>query len=254
MSGTSNRDVKFNTITAHSGPIQDIAKCGYHKVMHNPATESSAIVTGTMRIAEAALDIAAMTGTSHVVAGYDFLIISGTQNSAQQFIHESKLQMTNTGTTTHIGMYKPAIDVIDGTIATLAMLDCEMSLAGINGAVTTCYSVYSPDTDKVMLQNGGLITDSVTLIDDYILDKNDSGNTFLMLAGTTKTITAPSSLPDGFSCHIMQGDANQVTIAASGGNTIFNKETQTKTGKAYAVVTLRQISSTITSLSGETGA
>jgi len=251
----TNKDIDDNDASAFAGTIESTAKCGTHKIIHTPATASGNILTGTMRIAEADLTTAAMTGSSHLIAGYDYLkIVGGSNNSVQQFVHESKMTMTNTGTTTNVSFYKPAIDAIDGTITNLKMIDLEMDITGISGAVTTPYAIYSPDTDKHALIKGGVVTRAETLVDNYTLTPNDSGCHFLMFAGTTKTITAPTTLPEGFTCTIMQGDANQVTVAASGGNTIFNKESHTKTEKTYAIVTVTQYTSTVTSLSGETGA
>jgi len=250
-----NKDIDFDDHAAFSGSLEDIAKCGIHRITHTPASASEAIFTGTMRMAELNLD-SPMQGSGHGIAGFDYLLITGTADSVQQFVHEAKLKMSNTGTTGSVSFYKPAIDSIDGTIVNLKMIDCELDLSGISGAITNKYSVYSPDTDKIMLQKGGLLTHAGVLVDNYILTDNDSGNTFLMFAGAAKTITIPSTLSAGFKCTIIQGDANQITFAASGGNTVFNKDAYTKSEKMHAVCHINIVTSGgggAGYLSGDTG-
>jgi len=245
-----------DTDTSFAGAIEDTARLGYCKNSMAPSGNSTNISFASVDWTEVDTTSGNITGAGHGGATMSYMSFKGSGTVAQSFIHESKLKTDDTVDLTSLSFYKLSTDSIatGSVITSLKGLDCEMDLSGIDGTVTTAYSIYSPDTDKILLNNGGLITDSVTLVDDYTLDDNDSGNHFLMFAGTTKTVTAPTTLSDGFTCSVMQGDANQVTVAASGGNTIFNKESHTKTEKLYAVVTITQYTSTVTSLNGETGA
>lgn len=246
----TNKDIDDNDPAVFSGTIESIAKSGTHKLTHTPATASGAIMTGTMRIAEAALSSAAMTGVSHIVAGFDYLKITGTQNSAQQFVTESRLDMTNTGTTTSVGLLKPTVGTIDGTITALKYIDIENDLSGISGTVTTAYAMWSPDTDKRVLVKGGIITDTITPGGDVTLDDSYSGKAVYFLTGATQTVTVPDSLSAGFWCEVIQGDANQITCAGSGTLTVFGSN-GAKTRTTSSVISIRVINANAAYIGGD---
>ena len=151
-----NTTVNFNTVTAFSGTIESIAKCGLLSMIHTPASASGAIFTGLMRKTKIDLTAAAMTGSSHGIAGFDYLEIVGNNNSVQQFVHESKLKISGSGTHTMVEMYKPAIDAIDGTITNFVLYGSDVDLSGISGTVTNKFLMNNTEADYILKTDGKL--------------------------------------------------------------------------------------------------
>jgi hypothetical protein len=66
------------------------------------------------------------------------------------------------------------------------------------------------------------------------LTNADDGLTLVNKTGNNYVLTLPAGLRAGFSCVIIQGAAGTVALAASGGATVTNVSSYTKTGGAHA--------------------
>lgn len=166
MGGVSNRIVPFHDNATFSGTIKSIAKCGVHEVEHTPSSDSGAILTGTMQVARANLEGVDMTGSSHMVASYAMMHITGDGDSAQHFIDESKLDYENTGTCNLMVHYQPAIDSINGTLTNYVILDNTIDITtpsvsgGITGSVTNPWLLRNTGTSGSLFKietNGQII-------------------------------------------------------------------------------------------------
>lgn len=87
----------------------------------------------------------------------------------------------------------------------------------------------------------------------YTLLEEDSGSVLLYTNAAGCAVTVPDSLSSGHNClHIQKGTA-QVTFAGSGGMTIVNADSHTKTAKENAVTATLIESATVCNLNGYTG-
>lgn len=73
------------------------------------------------------------------------------------------------------------------------------------------------------------------------LDGSYSGKTITTANGSATTITLPNSLYVGFTCHIIQYGAGQVTFTPASGAARRNRQSHTKTAGQYARCTLQVI-------------
>lgn len=253
----SLNEINDNDIT-FSGDIEDIARLGVLSVNVSPASSSSNISTNVIRRTVCDTSNGSMTGLSHCIGGYDYLKLQGNNNSVLQIVHEAKLKKTGNGTVSHLVFYKPAIDEIEGTITKATIFDGDVDFSGISGSISEIKLLDNPYTDRVLETKGGILTSSkLILTSTYTATDNDCGTTLLGFASSTITFTVPSTITAGCEFTIIQGDANQITFAASGGNSILNANSHTKTRTTSAVVNINVVTSGsggATYLSGDTGA
>lgn len=220
--------------------IDAAAILGIDHVVWTPGGDTvNTFVTGRQRMTT--LDMGSgndVPDPSHPVAGYDRLKIIGNGTCDLAFVHESKFENADADTNIgYLAFYKPSRDVIAGDVTNLVLYDADMDMTGVTGTVTNTYSFYQPRSGQhLMLQKGGIEVNAKLIVAAYELTRYDSGNRILAFAGTTINVTVPAALPAGFNCRVCQGDANKVTILASGGNTILNIDTQFKTEGILAVV------------------
>lgn len=199
----------------------------------------------------------AVQSPDHPTCGYDYFVMQGANNCDLAFVHQSKFSKSDGGTLGSISFYKPSIDGTFTNVTNMKFLDCEMDLTGITLG-GKAYAVYSPDTDKYILHNGGMIK-NVTLIvgSTYTLTDADGGNFFLGFAGAPIAVTVPSTVLAGVSATFIQGDANQISFAGSGGNSVLNASSHTKTRTALSAARVHVItngSGGATILEGDTAA
>ncbi len=225
-----------DTDIVFTGDIPAAARNGYVKVIVAPPSNSTNFSTNLMRITEVDLSAADIIAPGHVIGGYDYVYMYGDGDCYLTAIHEAKLKDSGTGTRTLTSFYKPAIDDVDGDHDQVNILDCDIDFSGISGSVGVAYSVWSPRTDILMKQAGGILTDAVLLVNNYTFNDHDSHNVFLMFAGAPKTITVPHTLSKSFQARTIQGDANQISYAGSGGILVLHKDSHTKSEKQSAVV------------------
>jgi hypothetical protein len=240
------------TVTATTAPvsIEAGASQGVISTTFAPSSATSELFgTGLMRKAIVSTAGGAWSGVSHGVAGYDYMVIEGNNNSAQQFVHEAKLKVTGSGTHGHVVLYKPAIDDIAGTVTKLTCYDCEMDTSGISGTIGELFSIHAPRTysGKALLSNG-LMTHAEFLFADKTLTENDSGCLFATYgaSGTEPVeITVPASLRAGCTFRVMRLGTGVVTVVASGGNAIYNKSGAgyNKISDVLGVITIEVFSS-----------
>ena len=192
---------------------------------------------------------------SHDIGSYVYLKPIGGGVVSQGFCRENRYSIAD-GTT--VGTLYGSKDVLDldGDVSGTAVSIVLHEMSDFTGTATWFTNLLTRilDPRHVHITKGGHVGSAKVIVDDYTLTDQDSGATLLMFAGAPKTITAPDTLAEGFSCTIIQGDANQVTVAASGTRSLFNEDTHTKTAGAYAVVHLHCPTSTTAFLSGNTGA
>jgi len=86
----------------------------------------------------------------------------------------------------------------------------------------------------------------------YTFATSDSGKPITFTSGSAVTATIPSTLPKGWNCLVYQGGAGQVTIAAGGGATIHNRQSQFKTAGLYAVISLLATATGVVVVGGDT--
>lgn len=84
----------------------------------------------------------------------------------------------------------------------------------------------------------------------YTLAATDNGKILQFTSASAITLTLPSSgLPAGFNCMVIQMGTGQVTF--SGGATIYNRNSFTKTAGQYSIVTILYLSASTAITSGE---
>lgn len=118
----------------------------------------------------------------------------------------------------------------------------DLAAAGVSGPVSS--------TDNTLARFNGTAGDAiqgsgVTLSDSdeiagyrahrneqtgttYTLQASDAGKVVELTNASAITLTAPNSLPEGFSCTLIQGGAGQVTISAASGATLRNRQSHAK--------------------------
>lgn len=180
----------------------------------------------------------AVEGVDHMISTLDQFHMTGGNDCAVAFGHEVKFSKDGDGTLGSFSFYKPSLNGTFTDVNNLKFLDCEMDLTGITLG-GKAYSIYSPDSDKYILHNGGLIK-KVTLIvgATYTMTDADGGNFFLGFAGTPIAVSVPSTVLAGVSATFIQGDANRISFAGSGGNSVLNASSHTKTRTALSRVTI----------------
>ncbi len=251
--------VTTTTITA-TASIEDAAALGVSKFTWTPSANTAGVgvylhgrqVQGVLNTVNGSVD-----APDHITVGYDYFKMQGNNKCDLAFVHQSKFSKTGTGTLGSLSFYKPSIDGTFTNVTNMKFLDCEMDLTGITLG-GKAYAVYSPDTDKYVLHNGGMIK-NVTLIvgTTKTVTDADGGNFFLGFAGAAIAVTVPSTVLAGVSVTFIQGDANQISFAGSGGNSVLNASSHTKTRTALSKVTIDVIisgSGGATILAGDTGA
>ena len=77
----------------------------------------------------------------------------------------------------------------------------------------------------------------------YQLVASDNGKIITLNNASAITLTVPAGLLVGFNCMVVQLGAGQVTIATSGGATVTNRSSFTKTGGQNAIMTLISVAS-----------
>lgn len=91
--------------------------------------------------------------------------------------------------------------------------------------------------------NGNTITNFTTSLNQqtgvtYTLQTSDRGKIVELSNASAITVTLPNSLPQGFSCLVVQSGAGQVTLTAASGATLLNRQSFTKTAGQNAGLTL----------------
>lgn len=84
-------------------------------------------------------------------------------------------------------------------------------------------------------QLSGFNTQSGT---SYTLQSTDNGKIVDCTSASAVTVTVPSGLGAGFECGILQRGAGQVTTSPSGGVTVSNRQSFTKTAGQYGLISL----------------
>ena len=72
----------------------------------------------------------------------------------------------------------------------------------------------------------------------YTLQTSDNGGVVTVNSATGVNVTVPTALTAGFNCLVLQLGAGQVTFVGSGGMTINEPDSKTKTAKIYAGVSV----------------
>lgn len=168
----------------------------------------------------------------HAIGAYIHSVYKGSGTADLGFGVESKLTVLDAGTNLNkFSFFKPAIGLINGTVDTIALFDCEMDLTGIGGSVTHKYGVYSPRSNGLSsVIEGGFRGYAGFLYADTVLSERDSGCSFMTYGASgvePVVITVPSSVPAGCVFRVAQLGTGQVTVVSSGGNNIFNKAQST---------------------------
>ncbi|HRC27581.1 MAG TPA: hypothetical protein PKX87_09150 [Alphaproteobacteria bacterium] len=215
----------------------------------------------TPRMSKMTVDLAGgnVVSPGHAIASFAQSVYKGAGTAALGFGIESKLIVEDAGTTlSSFSHFKPAIGDIDGAVGVHIAFDADVDFAGISGTVTDKYALYAPRTDALSVVKGGLELAAKFLVGDYTLTRGDAENKLMSFGSGAITLTVPSTLPAGFGVTVMQGlTGDTITFAASGGNSVFNKDSHTKTGGQFAACRIDLISSGGSGagiLSGATGA
>lgn len=184
---------------------------------------------------------------AHPVGAYILNKYQGAGTIDLTFGVESKLIMPDSGTTVNKhSAFKPAIDELRGILSNYYAFDgdIDFSAANVTGTIGQKFILYSPRSDLLLYQRGGIVSNSKFILSNYVLKASDSMCTLMNLGGGAITVTADSTLTNGFMCWIAQGGSGDTCqIIASGGNTIFNADNQFKTGAALALCQVNVISS-----------
>lgn len=87
----------------------------------------------------------------------------------------------------------------------------------------------------------GNVRQTKDLTDDYTLVLEDYGSLLLFTSATTKTITVPNSLPEGWWCDLLQLGAQTATFTAATGATVNSLTGTEETGGQYGRVRLEVV-------------
>jgi hypothetical protein len=122
-----------STFAGTTASIDAAALLGQDIVTWTPAsTPTAAFVTSRMRKTIANATSASITGVSHPIGGYDWLVVNTGANTLDlAFVHEAKYTKSGAGTNTAVSFYKPALDTVTGTVSTITLFDGDMDLTGI---------------------------------------------------------------------------------------------------------------------------
>lgn len=242
--------------------IDDAAILGVAHVLWEPdGITDNTFITGLQR--KTTLDMGENNNCltpSHPIGGYDRLRIIGNGTCDLAFGHEVKIELDDPDTTVaYLACYKPARDEISADVTNLVLYDMDMDMAGVTGSVGTTFAAYQPRPGQFLaVMKGGYETNSKLIISSaYTCTRYDSGTRIMNFAGVPVTVTIPATLPEGWHARFCQGDGNQITFAASGGNSILNYSSHTKTAGALAVADIDVYtngSGGAVILSGNTGA
>lgn len=157
--GITATGVDFNDGTTFAGTIESIAKNKLHTLTHTPTGDSNTIFTPFMckvkvDLTSGAMRTAGALNTSHAIACYSYLELTGAGDWSQQFINESKLKSTNSGTGHTLSFYKGAVDAVSGTIINVLGLDLNLDLDALDLIYTNAYAVYAPQDEWDILIGG----------------------------------------------------------------------------------------------------
>lgn len=84
-------------------------------------------------------------------------------------------------------------------------------------------------------------------------DLTDADSGKYLVCNGAYTLTAPNTLTETFGC-LIKSTSGQVTVAASGGATLVNKDSHTKSGGTNHPISVIRSSATTFDLLGSTGA
>ena len=150
----------------------------------------------------------------------------------------------------------PDGDVGIGPIAPAAKLD-------VGGS--TKFGVFVSDIHQItgtLDVNGSLIADvalsgavgSEITSTSYTLSADDRGKTLLFSSSATQGITCSSGLSVGYNSTFIQLGSGQLELSASGGVSVLNRQSHTKSAGLYAAVSVVIVSADTYILAGDTSA
>lgn len=237
--------------------VDDAALMGQNILTWTPSTNTSGtFVTGRMDKVITDTTNGNVASTDHSIGHYTYCVYQGNGTVGYGFGDEVKLDINGTTTVSNFSFFKPAVEDIAGTVTNLIMVDCAMDLSGISGTVTNKYSIYSPDTDAIMVNKGGFLGQTTIFpAGNVTLDDSYSGATIYFLTGSTQTVNVPNTLSEGFKpVTVVQGDGNQITVAGTGGLTVFGADGKTKTRTTSSVIVINVINTVAAYVSGDSAA
>lgn len=244
--------------------IDDTAKhMGIRYLQWNPSAstiaETPVFKTAFMSKIKVNVDDGDVVAPSHAISLYAQSVYEGDGTIDYGFGIEGKLSILDAETTVqNYSEFKPAIGPINGDLTNYTAFDADIDFSGIDGTATNTYSLNSPRTTMLAVQKGGLLTAAKFLVAPYTVTVNDANNTLFSFGSGAIDLTVPASLPDGLKLDLIQGlTTDPVTPIASGGNTIFNVDSHTKTGGQFAATQINVItggSGGVTIFSGRTAA
>lgn len=198
-----------------------------------------------------------MTGTSHGVASYIRMLIEGGGLIGQAFLNEDRVSIQDGTTIGSLVINKIVIETdaeTDGSCSSLIL----NQLSDFSSTATWTTEILATDYQdpRAIIKTAGAIIVAPGSIGSTTktMANIDSGKTWTALAGAGVTVTIPANLYPGWKADFVQGDANQITFAAGAGGVLLNKDSHTKTGGLYSVVTVEMIAAGVILLSGQTSA
>lgn len=150
---------------------------------------------------------------------------------------------------------KLVVDAAQGIIldASSATQPNTYTIVNLPTKTTETEVVYINSTTGVLSKGSPIyITPVITNTANYTLQDSDNGKIIRMNSGTSLVVTVPNTLPVGFAVSIFQEGVGVILFSGSGGLTVRNRQSHTKTAGQYAGVGITVVATNEARLTGDT--
>ena len=96
-----------------------------------------------------------------------------------------------------------------------------------------------------------VVTDATTA---RTLASGDNGKVINFTSGSAVAVSVPDNIGAGFHCELRQGGAGQITVSVTGGGSLRNRQSHSKTAGQYASVVISQTETGHVDLQGDSAA
>lgn len=217
-------DVPLVVDQSSSGPV-GFSGIGFVRNFYGETTPiggtTAAVKTVALRHTHASSQLGAWTGTSHPIGGFDILELSGENDFAQAFGHESRLDNLSTGELGEFAFYKAVLGQNAGQITQAIGLDFPDFSSLAPTAERIAVNVRDSSARSELL--GGLVLGKSEAFASRSLAVTDAGKLVVCAKETgTLVLTLTTDLPVGSFLIIIQAGAAPVVFSAGPGTVLVN--------------------------------
>lgn len=234
----SGAELRFNNIVAGSNVT----------ISGGGASGGDVTITGVAAATSPALDDVTDVVLSSVVSG-EVLAYDGSEWINRTLVEAGIAAASHThvlADVTDAGTLagKSSVDNGDWSGADLAVANGGTGLSSVaadcllagNGAAALSETGVKVDSDDCLSGFKGKINAQTSTT--YTLASGDTGKIVECTNASAITLTLPNSLPQGFTCTVVQSGAGDVTFDTASGATLNNRQSHTKTAGQYAMTTV----------------